>query len=502
MTVMVENVSKTSDIHQHKKLSLYVGDLDPTVNAIDLCEIFCRVGYVTGVRVCYDKLGFSLCYGYVNFSSPLEASKAISLLNHTDLKGKPMRIMRCDRNPFQRKTGNANLYVKNLAPSITSACLDHFFSKFGTVLSCKVAEDNNGKSKGFGFVQFDDEESAMKALTSLNGTSFEGKTIYVGIFMKSSQRNQTFTNLYVKNLKAHVTEDDLKEKFSNFGKVTSSAIMREDHGNSKKFGFVNFESPEDADKALKALNGSTWEQACGVLYVARAVKKTEREKMKKEKEAKWRAATVYVNNLDPNLDESMVKSCFSLCGTVVQAKVLCYSNGISKGFGWVTFSSPSEAITAVARFHGRSLSDKHLNVDNAEHMNGQMIYPISVTHYFPPLSLDRISQGQIFNGNKGLNSYSYLCSANGHEAGTTTAQIQKSKLPKTRGKASDSKLNRKEADLIQIKQSGWSDPVLQQIKVTIMEVLDRKNQTHPEFSPVKPLQPEAKNDGSCSPVNF
>ena len=51
---------------------------------------------------------------------------------------------------------------------------------------------------------------------------------------------------------------------------------------------------------------------------------------------------------------------------------------------------------------GRSLSDKHLNVDNAEHMNGQMIYPISVTHYFPPLSLDRISQGQIFNGNKVL----------------------------------------------------------------------------------------------------
>ena len=88
-----------------------------------------------------------------------------------------MRIMRCDKNPFQRKTGNANLYVKNLAPSITSACLDHFFSKFGTVLSCKVAEDNNGKSKGFGFVQFDDEESAMKALTSLNGTSFEGKTM-------------------------------------------------------------------------------------------------------------------------------------------------------------------------------------------------------------------------------------------------------------------------------------------------------------------------------------
>ncbi|CAO2813396.1 unnamed protein product [Amaranthus hypochondriacus] len=393
------------NIHQNKKLSLYVGDLDPTVTTIDLCKVFCRVGYVTGVRVCYDKLGDSLGYGYVNYSSPLEASKAISELNYTDLKGKPMRIMWCDRNPFQRKTGNANLYVKNLAPSITSACLDHIFSKFGTVLSCKVAKDNNGKSKGFGFVQFDDEESAMKALTSLNGTSFEGKAIYVGSFMKSSQRNQTFKNLYVKNLKANVTEDDLKEKFSDFGKVTSSAIMRDDHGNSKKFGFVSFESPEDAEKALETLNASTWKLASGVLYVARAVKKTEREKMKKEKEAKWRAATVYVNNLDPNLDESMVKSCFSLCGTVVQAKVLCYPSGISKGFGWVTFSSPSEAITAVNRFHGRSLSDKHLNVENAEISSDQMIYPISVTHYYPPLPLEcisHISSGQIFNENKVL----------------------------------------------------------------------------------------------------
>lgn len=76
--------------------------------------------------------------------------------------------------------------------------------------------------------------------------------------MKSSQRNQTFKNLYVKNLKANVTEDDLKEKFSDFGKVTSSAIMRDDHGNSKKFGFVSFESPEDAEKALETLNASTW----------------------------------------------------------------------------------------------------------------------------------------------------------------------------------------------------------------------------------------------------
>lgn len=65
---------------------------------------------------------------------------------------------------------------ENLPPSINSLQLHSLFSRFGTILSCKVAEEN-GKSKGFGFVQFDTEESAMSALYALHDTVIDEKKL-------------------------------------------------------------------------------------------------------------------------------------------------------------------------------------------------------------------------------------------------------------------------------------------------------------------------------------
>lgn len=97
-------------------------------------------------------------------------------MNHAEVKGKPMRIMWSQRNPLARKTGNGNLFVKNLDPSITCSLLQSIFCKFGTILSCKVAEEN-GKSKGFGFVQFNSEECAMAARGALHDTVVKGKKL-------------------------------------------------------------------------------------------------------------------------------------------------------------------------------------------------------------------------------------------------------------------------------------------------------------------------------------
>lgn len=76
-------------------------------------------------------------------------------------------------------------------------------------------------------------------------------------FLKKSERKEPeFTNLYVKNLDSDFTEDLLKDKFSEYGNVTSAVIMKDADGKSKGFGFVNFESPESAKMAIEALNGA------------------------------------------------------------------------------------------------------------------------------------------------------------------------------------------------------------------------------------------------------
>lgn len=65
-----------------------------------------------------------------------------------------------------------------------------------------------------------------------------------------------YTNLYIKNLDSDITEALLREKFSTFGKIISLAIAKDDNGLSKGFAFVNYDSPDDARKAMETMNGS------------------------------------------------------------------------------------------------------------------------------------------------------------------------------------------------------------------------------------------------------
>ncbi|KAL3735927.1 hypothetical protein ACJRO7_024964 [Eucalyptus globulus] len=356
--------------------SLYVGDLHPEVGEADLVAAFSEMGDVASVRVCRDAAsGRSLCYGYVNFFSHFLASKALACLNYSKLKGKPMRIMWCQRDPSRRKAGNANLFVKNLDPSISSARLQSIFCQYGNILSCKVAEDN-GSSKGFGFVQFESEESAMNALRALHDTMLEGKNIYVSKFVKKSERTSfgeepEFTNLYVKNLEEDITMDHLQDKFSEYGKVSNVVIMKDIDGKSRGFGFVNFESPQAAKKAVEALNGTI--MGSKILFVGRAQKKAEREQLLKDahqvvcsSRVQKSGCNLYAKNLDLSIDDRKLQEYFSSFGTITSAKVMRDGNGLSKGFGFVCFSNCEEAKRALNTLNGIIFRGKPLYVAIAQ----------------------------------------------------------------------------------------------------------------------------------------
>lgn len=84
---------------------------------------------------------------------------------------------------------------------------------------------------------------------------------YVGKFVKKGDRavpshEAKYTNLYVKNLDTGLSEEVFKEKFSQYGKIVSLVISKDENGASRGFGFVNFEKPEDAKSAVEAMHGS------------------------------------------------------------------------------------------------------------------------------------------------------------------------------------------------------------------------------------------------------
>lgn len=73
-----------------------------------------------------------------------------------------------------------NIFIAGLSYSINDADLKDLFSEYGEIASSKVIMDRQtGRSKGYGFVEMDDEEAAKKAISELNGAEYDGRTISV-----------------------------------------------------------------------------------------------------------------------------------------------------------------------------------------------------------------------------------------------------------------------------------------------------------------------------------
>jgi cold-inducible RNA-binding protein len=72
------------------------------------------------------------------------------------------------------------LFVGGLPYSVTSSQLEEMFSKFGKIVSCEVITDKySGQSKGFAFVEMENDKEADEAAAKLNGTKLEEREITV-----------------------------------------------------------------------------------------------------------------------------------------------------------------------------------------------------------------------------------------------------------------------------------------------------------------------------------
>ncbi|SPP73352.1 polyadenylate-binding protein [Drosophila guanche] len=175
---------------------------------------------------------------------------------------------------------SGKIYIKNLERSIDNKAVYDTFSVFGNILNCNVAKDEDGNSRGYGFVHFDSEEAARAAIEKVNGMLCNNQKVHVVKFIPRRDREQEkathFKNLYVKNLSEEFTEQHLREMFEPYGRITSHKLMLDEEGRSRRFGFVAFENPQSALAAVIGLHGKQLGDN-KFLYVARALSKAERQ---------------------------------------------------------------------------------------------------------------------------------------------------------------------------------------------------------------------------------
>ncbi|XP_014871385.1 embryonic polyadenylate-binding protein-like isoform X4 [Poecilia latipinna] len=358
--------------------SLYVGDLHPDVTEAMLYQKFSPAGPIMSIRVCRDIITRrSLGYAYINFQQPADAECALDTMNYDVIKGRPIRIMWSQRDPGLRKSGVGNIFIKNMDESIDNKALYDTFSAFGNILSCKVVCDEKG-SKGYGFVHFETQEAANRAIETMNGMLLNDRKVFVGHFKSRKEREvefgskaMKFTNVYIKNFGEDFTDEKLKEVFSAFGRTLSVRVMKDEKGQSRGFGFVNYAHHEDAQKAVDEMNGK--ELNGKTIYVGRAQKRLERQgelkrkfdQIKQDRIQRYQGVNLYVKNLDDGINDERLRKEFSPYGTITSAKVMT-EGGQSKGFGFVCFSSPEEATKAVTEMNGRIVATKPLYVALAQ----------------------------------------------------------------------------------------------------------------------------------------
>ncbi|OTF80260.1 polyadenylate-binding protein 1-like protein [Euroglyphus maynei] len=282
--------------------NIFIKNLEKSVDNKVLFDTFSYFGNILSCKISYDDKGQSKGYGFVHFDSEETAQAAISGLNGKVINSKKIYVGKfISRKEREHKLGTprrfTNIYLKNLSDEYdTDEKVRKLFEPFGSITSAVVTKDDDGKSKGFGFVCFATPDQAEQAVNALNGKDMgNGKQLYVGRAQKKAEREAELkrklellkierinrsqgVNLYVKNLEDSVNDERLQKEFSAYGTITSAKVMTDEKGRSKGFGFVCFSTPEEATKAVTEMNNRIIESK--PLYVALAQRKEDREAQK------------------------------------------------------------------------------------------------------------------------------------------------------------------------------------------------------------------------------
>ena len=170
-------------------------------------------------------------------------------LNCTNItKGKPIRICKYEGKGTSRQTNiKQSLLIKNIDINMTQKEFYNIFLEYGDIVSGKIEYDENGISKGFGYIYYYTEESAEDAKKNLNGKSYFGKPLEIVNLIPGKKNKSNTITLFVLNIPNDVDEEKLTQIFEQFGPVSNISV------NNRGFAYVSYNNFDSASKCLNQM---------------------------------------------------------------------------------------------------------------------------------------------------------------------------------------------------------------------------------------------------------
>eukprot|EP00126_Sphaerothecum_destruens_P007235 Sdes_comp19751_c0_seq1m11782 len=178
----------------------------------------------------------------------------------------------------------------------------------------------------------------------------------------SFERNQDAT-LYAGNLDEKVTDALLWELFTQMGPVLHIHLPKDRISQSHQgYGFVEFQSEQDADYALKIMNM--------IKLYGKPIRVNKASADKKNLDV---GANLFIGNLSPEVDEKLLYDTFSAFGVILQTPKIMreVDSGSSKGFAFINFSSFEAADAALEAMNGQFLCNRAISISYAFKKDGK-----------------------------------------------------------------------------------------------------------------------------------
>jgi splicing factor 3B subunit 4 len=155
-------------------------------------EIMLQMGPIHNIHMPRDRVTQShQGFGFVEFRSPQDAEYAANVMNGVKLYGKSLRVNKASADKQKQAEVGAELFVGNLDSMVDEKILYDTFSRFGPLLSLpKVAREDDGGSKGFGFISYADFESSDAAVEMMHGQYILSKEVSVQYAFKKDGRGE------------------------------------------------------------------------------------------------------------------------------------------------------------------------------------------------------------------------------------------------------------------------------------------------------------------------
>ncbi|XP_022753140.1 polyadenylate-binding protein RBP45C-like isoform X1 [Durio zibethinus] len=259
--------------------SLWIGDLQQWMDENYLISIFAHTGEVVSAKVIRNKqTSLPEGYGFIEFVSHAAAERILQSYNGVAMPNSEQNF-RLNWAALgygekrQEEGPDYTIFVGDLAADVSDYMLQETFKAvYPSVKGAKVVTDRTtGRSKGYGFVKFGDETEQIRAMTEMNGIYCSTRAMRIGPasnkkpvtgqqYQKATYQNAqgspgendpNNTTIFVGGLDPSVSEDQLKQIFSQLGEVVHVKIPA-----NKNCGFVQYANRTSAEQALSVLNGT------------------------------------------------------------------------------------------------------------------------------------------------------------------------------------------------------------------------------------------------------